>query len=323
MDRFILEKKGNWERLEELLAKTDGVSGMKSLPRAEVREFGELYRRAATDLAIARAETRDQKLISYLNSLVIRTHGKIYRAEAKGFRLIWEFFARDFPVAVRKAWKFIALAAAVELFFMFSGMFLIQNDIGFADALGLDEIRIMAENNEQWWLGLNDSNEQGATMLFTHNIRVSFLSFALGALFCVGSFVILALNGLHFGAVLAICYKTNPAFGNALLTFVVGHGLIETFSIYLSAGAGIMIGYALINPGDLSRGDAVRKAGMEAAKIVMGCASVLVVAGIIEGFLSPSSLPPWIKFTTGFVTFTALIVYLALAGRGEKEVEVR
>ncbi len=63
----------------------------------EVREFGELYRRAATDLAIARAETRDLKLINYLNSLVIRAHGKIYRAENQGANLIWKLFRQRFP----------------------------------------------------------------------------------------------------------------------------------------------------------------------------------------------------------------------------------
>src|SRR5215204_7511425 len=80
MSRFINERKNNWQRLEDLLSILD-TSSLRRLSRAEVREFGELYRRAATDLAIARAETRDPKLINYLNSLVIRAHGKIYRAD--------------------------------------------------------------------------------------------------------------------------------------------------------------------------------------------------------------------------------------------------
>ena len=97
MNRFINERKNNWQRLEDLLSILD-VSSLRGLSRAEVREFGELYRRAATDLAIARAETRDPKLVNYLNSLVIRAHGKIYRAEAQGANLIWQFFTKDFPM---------------------------------------------------------------------------------------------------------------------------------------------------------------------------------------------------------------------------------
>ncbi len=302
--------------MEELLLKTEGIAGLRGLPRAEVRELGELYRRAASDLAIARAETNDQKLVNYLNSLVTRAHGKIYRAEAQGIDLVWKFFSREFPRAFRKNARFVGLAAGVELLFMFIGILLIYNDIGFADVLGLDEIRLNAETNTQWWLSLNQANQAGAAFLFTHNIRVSLMAFALGAFLCIGSLLLLAFNGLHFGAVMAICYKVDIGFGNALATFVVGHGIIETFCIYLAGGAGMMIGYAIINPGDLSRIDALKKSGLESVRIVIGCACVLILAGLIEGFLSPSNLPAWVKITTGLSTFTALMVYLGLAGRG-------
>ena len=321
MNRFVTEKKSNWRRLEELLAKTEGIAGLKGLPRAEVRELGELYRRAASDLAIARAETNDPKLIGYLNSLVTRAHGKIYRAEGQGFRLIYNFFAREFPQAFRRNWKFVGLAAAVELFFTFVGVFLILNDIGFADVMGLDRVRILAETNQQWWLELNQANQAGAAFLFTHNIRVSFLAFAFGAFFCIGSLLLLAYNGMHFGAVMAISYKVDPVFGNALATFVVGHGVIETFCIYLAGGAGMMIGYSLINPGDLSRMNALKKNGLESIRLVLGCAFVLVIAGLIEGFLSPSGLPAWIKIVTGISTFVALMAYLILAGRSKELAE--
>ncbi|MDH3531247.1 MAG: hypothetical protein OEQ28_16935, partial [Acidobacteriota bacterium] len=168
MNRFINERKGNWKKLEDLLLKTEGIKGLRGLPRAEVRELGELYRRAAADLAIARAETNDPKLINYLNSLVTRAHGKIYRAESNGLTLVWRFFSREFPGAFRNNWKFVALAAFFELAFMAVGMALIFNDIGFADVLGIDDIRIAAENNQRWWLSLNQANQTGAAFLFTH-----------------------------------------------------------------------------------------------------------------------------------------------------------
>lgn len=112
MNRFINERKNNWERLEDLL-KILETSSLRGLSKMEVREFGELYRRTATDLAIARAETRDPKLINYLNSLVIRAHGKIYRAESQGVNLVWNFFAKEFPQTFRKNLNYIALAFAV------------------------------------------------------------------------------------------------------------------------------------------------------------------------------------------------------------------
>lgn len=316
MNRFINERKDNWQRLEDLLSILE-TSPLRGLPRAEVRELGELYRRAATDLAIARAETRDPKLINYLNSLVIRAHGKIYRAEGQGLNIIWQFFSRDFPQTFRKNWRFMALAFSTEILFTIIGFFLAYNDLGFADAMGLDNFRFAAENNIYWWLDANQANQITSAFLFTHNIRVSIMAFALGALFCVGSFYILALNGLHFGGVLGICYKVNPAFGNALTEFVIGHGVIETACIWIAGGAGMMIGYAVINPGDLSRSAALKKKGLEATRLVIGCAFILVIAGIIEGFLSPSNLPVWVKFGTGILTGIAMFSYLFLAGRFE------
>lgn len=315
MNRFINEKKSTWKRLEELLAKTDGLSGLKGLPRAEVRELGELYRRSASDLAIARAETNDPKLIGYLNSLVSRAHGKIYRAETQGIGLLWNFFARDFPRTFRKYWRYTALAAIVFFVFSFIGAFLISNDTAFADVMGIDQIRISAQNDERWWLSLNDANNVGASTLFTHNIRVALFTFAFGALLCIGSLFYLAFNGVFFGSVMALVYKTDVAFGNELASFVVGHGPIEFFSIFLAGAAGMIIGYAIINPGDLSRSDALRMRGLESIKLVFGAGIILICAGLIEGFISPSGLPVVLKIMTGLFSITALLVYLIFAGR--------
>jgi uncharacterized membrane protein SpoIIM required for sporulation len=318
MSRFVNERQSNWKRLEELLGKTEGVSGLRGLPRAEVRELGELYRRAATDLAIARAETRDAKLINYLNSLVIRSHGKIYRAEGQGMKLIRDFFTRDFPQTFRKNWRFIALAFGVKMAFAIVAFILVYNDLTFADAIGVGEVKYMAEGKIYWWRSLNDDNQLGSTLILVNNIRVSLLAFALGVSFCIGSLYILALNGLHIGGVLGVCYRVDPAFGNALVDFMVGHGFIELFCIYIVSGAGMAIGYAIINPGNLSRADALKKKGTEAARLVIGCALILILAGFIEGFLSPSNLPFWVKLGTGILTGTAMLAYLVLVGR-EKE----
>src|SRR6185436_3503080 len=112
------------------------------------------------------------------------------------------------------------------------------------------------------------------------------------AFFGIGAFYDLAFEGLRLGSVFAVCYRIDANFGNELASFVVGHGVIELSCIFFCGGAGMMIGYAMINPGDLSRGQALKKKGIEAARIVIGCAFLLVIAGIIEGFLSPANLPP-------------------------------
>ena len=137
-------------------------------------------------------------------------------------------------------------------------------------------------------------------------------------MFGVGTLYILAFNGAMFGAILALTYRAG--FGNDLLAFVVGHGVIELSCIFIAGGAGLLIGTALLMPGNLSRGDALKSRGMEAVRLVVGCVPLLIVAGIIEGFISPAPINPAIKFTIAAVTGVALYSYLLLAGREPTEV---
>src|SRR6267142_7102292 len=112
IDRFIKDRKTVWQRLEELLELLDHMT-LRRLHREEVRELGRIYRRTASDLAIARAESRDPRLVNYLNSLVIRAHGRIYRADSRGGQRILQFFTHDFPQTFRRTWRFTAVAFAV------------------------------------------------------------------------------------------------------------------------------------------------------------------------------------------------------------------
>ncbi len=314
MNRFLTDNKDNWQRLEDLLVMQRG-GGLRGLTRVELREFGELYRRAAADLAIARAETRDPKLINYLNSLVIRAHGKIYRAESQGVSFIWRFFGQELPLAFRANWRYMAIAFGV---FAGSGIFGFTAtwvNLDFTHFVALSGIADHINSNDQWWLKLNEANQIGATSILTNNIIVTIKAFAMGVFLGIGAIYDLAFEGARLGSIFAACYRLNPPFGNLLATFVVGHGVIELSCIFFCGGAGMMIGYAIIDPGDLSRAQALKKKGIEAARIVIGCACFLVVAGTIEGFLSPSDLPAAVKIATGVGTGIAMYSYLLLAGR--------
>jgi uncharacterized membrane protein SpoIIM required for sporulation len=318
MNRFIDKRKNDWQRLEDLLSMIE-MATLRNLTREEVRELGQLYRRAASDLAIARAETRDPKLINYLNSLVIRAHGKIYRAESRGLGMIKQFFLKEFPQTFRRTWKFTAIAFGTFLLSAIFSFFATWQDIDFAEFVYLGEIRYEVESDHHWWEDLNqEGNQIGASAIMTNNIYVTFRAFAMGAFFGIGALYDMAFEGARMGSLMAVCYQLKPAFGDALATFIVGHGVLELSCIFLCGGAGMMIGYSILVPGDLSRVEAVKKSGLEAVRLVIGCAFVLVIAGTIEGFISPSSLPPVFKIGTGVLTGIALYSYLLLAGRERK-----
>jgi uncharacterized membrane protein SpoIIM required for sporulation len=313
-DRFIDQRKNSWERLEDLLTLLDR-STMRRLHREEVRELGRIYRRTASDLAIARAESRDPRLINYLNSLVIRAHGRIYRAEAHGGKRIRNFFAVEFPRTFRRTWRYTALSFSVFFLFSLIGFIGTKYDPEFSEIVGVPpafrEVEIETKNH--WWEELNKSNQEGASYIFTHNIQVTIYTFAFGALFGVGTLFYLAYNGAIIAAILALTY--HAGFGNDLLTFMIGHGVIELTCIFIAGGAGLLIGSALILPGDLTRADALRLRGMEAVRLMTGVAVLLVIAGMIEGFISPAPISPVIKFAIGGLTGIALYSYLLVAGR--------
>jgi uncharacterized membrane protein SpoIIM required for sporulation len=313
-DRFISDRKGAWQRLEELLAALDRTS-LRRLGREEVRELGRIYRRTSSDLAIARAESRDPRLVNYLNSLVIRAHGRIYRAEAReGGRRLRNFFLRDFPATFRQTWRHTLLSFLFFLAFFAAGFLATWRDADFADAVGISyEMRDTINSRTRWWEELNRANQVGGALITTNNVQVTFTAFALGALLGVGTLYVLALNGLHIGTVLALTYRAG--FGHELVAFMSGHGVIELTCIFIAGAAGLLIGGAILAPGDLSRFDALRLRGRQAVHLIVGCVPLLFIAGAIEGFISPAPIHPAYKFSVAILTGVALYLYLLLSGR--------
>src|SRR3954464_15472472 len=195
IDKFINERKNVWQRLEELLQLLDRMT-LRKLHREEVKELGRIYRRTASDLAIARAESRDPQLVNYLNSLVIRAHGRIYRADAQGGKRLREFFTKGFPRTFRRTWRYTALAFTVFLVFSVVGFVGTKRDPEFSSLMGVPvESRIVISNGVRWWESLNEANQVGSSLIMTNNIKVMFLAFAFGALFGIGTLIILAFNG--------------------------------------------------------------------------------------------------------------------------------
>ena len=312
-DRFINQRKNAWQRLEDLLKLLDTAS-LRRLRREEVRELGRIYRRTASDLAIARAESRDPRLINYLNSLVIRAHGRIYRADAQGGKRIRHFFARELPQTFRRTWRYTLLSFSVFAIFALIGFVGTRYDPEFSELVGVPPAfrETYIETKTHWWERLNEGNQEGASMIMTHNIRITIYTFAFGATFGIGTLLFLAFNGANIASVLALTY--NAGFGHDLVTFMVAHGVIELSCIFIAGGAGLLIGSAMIMPGNLTRADALKTRGMEAVRLMIGVAVLLALAGTIEGFISPVAMDPRIKYTIAIVTGVALYSYLLLVG---------
>ena len=316
-DRFINQRKNAWQRLEELLKLLDHAS-LRRLGRDEVRELGRIYRRTASDLAIARAESRNPRLVNYLNSLVIRAHGRIYRAESHGFKRVLYYFTHELPQTFRRTWRYTFVAFSVFAVFAIFSFVSTRYDPEFSELVGVPPAfrEIYIETKTPWWESLNESNQEGASAIMTNNIMVTIYTFAFGAILGVGTLYYLAVNGANIAAVLALTY--NAGFGNQLLTFMAAHGVIELSCIFIAGGAGLLIGTAMIMPGNLTRADALRTRGMEAVRLMLGVAILLAIAGTIEGFVSPAPIDPRIKYAIAGITGVALYSYLLFMGHTHK-----
>jgi uncharacterized membrane protein SpoIIM required for sporulation len=118
----------------------------------------------------------------------------------------------------------------------------------------------------------------------------------------------LTVNGLLLGVVGAATWRAGMAL--QLWSFVAPHGVLEFPAIFIAGGAGLEIARGMLFPGLLPRRDSLAQAGGRAAQLLLGTVPLLLVAGSIEGFISPSALPVSLKFLLAAVLFTALVVYL-------------
>ena len=301
---FLESRLAKWKRLEELTARVSRLR-LNSLSGAEVREFGQLYRRTAADLAIAREEISDQRLVNYLNYLVGRAHGGIYRSESSGFGVFISFFRYEFPAVFRKTFRYTLTAFTV---LMLSALFAYAAclfDEGFADRVEPGRRNKIA-SHDNWTEDANSANPLAATSIQQNNITVTFLAFGGGVLAGVGTLWILFTNGLVLGVVFELCIRYR--FWDILI-FIAAHGAIELTAIFIAGGAGLLIGKALLMPGDLRRIDALIENGRLAIKLILGCIPMLLIAGLIEGFISPAHIPAAFKFSVSGISALVMVMY--------------
>ncbi len=144
--------------------------------------------------------------------------------------------------------------------------------------------------------------------IMTNNLSVSFTTFALGITAGLGTVWMLALNGLLLGVVLGACWQAGMA--DQLLSFVAPHGVLELPAIFIAGGAGLLLAKGLLFPGLLPRRASLALEGGRAVRLVLGIIPMLIVAGTIEGFVSPSNLPQRLKYVLAAGLFCLLLLYV-------------
>jgi uncharacterized membrane protein SpoIIM required for sporulation len=308
----MASRQASWARLEGLLERTAG-NGLRDLSAQELEELARGYRRLMSDVAVAQRDFPEDELTASLNALAARAHMGLYRASAGSWRRLGSFFWTGFPRRFRAAWPCVLLSALL-LFGPAVAAYVaaLVSAEARAALVPASLLEVMARG-QTWTIIAPEARPLMASVLFTHNIRVSFVAFAGGLLAGLGSVLALGLNGLMLGAVLGAAQYEGvlPLIGS----FVAPHGYLELTSIVIAGAAGLMLGYAELHPGLLRRRDALARAGRQAVELVLGCLPVFVVAGLVEGNVSPSDLPTPAKLALGPALWLALLAFLLLSGR--------
>jgi uncharacterized membrane protein SpoIIM required for sporulation len=314
--RWLEKRKTYWARLE-LLVNRSNKGGISALDHRELQELGLLYRQTASDLATVREDVTSNRLAFYLNQLLGRAHNLIYMGHKQKISGLVRFYTQTFPQVFRETFRQTLLAFLIFAVTGVASWAVTIHDPTFAHRLLGPRMMDTIEKKEMWTQSIVTIKPLAASTIMTNNLSVSFSTFALGITAGTGTVWMMVVNGMLIGVIGAATWQAGMAL--QLWSFVAPHGVLELPAIFISGGAGLEIARGMLFPGLLPRRDSLARAGGRAARLVLGIVPILVIAGIIEGFVSPSGIAKPLKFLLAAVLFVALTTYLARPGTPQPE----
>ena len=308
--KFIESRRPRWEKLEATIQSLE----RGRLSASELIGLTRLYREATADLARLQTfhnqEGQEDELETYLNHLVARAYSQIYRSSPPKMASLWRFLRSGFPATFRETLPWTLLALSVFVLGLAYGFVTAISDSSFVALIVPPQLIQEVEEGTVWFDSILAVKPLASSRIMTNNISVSFLAFALGMTFGLGTLYLMVFNGLMVGTLAGLCY--THGLGVPFWSFVLPHGVIELTAIFIAGGAGFLLGAALLFPGDLPRKDALLYRARQAGRLIMGCVPLLVIAGIVEAFFSPIHVHAGFKFGMAGLLFALLLCYLLL-----------
>lgn len=284
-------------------------AGLKSLNRAELRELGLLYRQTAADLGVVRSDLSSVHFAGYLNQLLARAHNTIYSGHKTNHFAILLFYRDIYPQVFRRNFKYCLFAFILFLGGAVIGAILTLQDPDFRLSIIGPRMVQTIERHEMWTHSVVAVKPLASSAITTNNLSVAFTTFAAGITAGIGTMAMITFNGVLIGVIGIACAQAGMSL--QLWSFVAPHGVLELPAIFISSGAGLRIAAGLLFPGVLPRRESLARAGREAVQLLLGCVPLLLVAGVIEAFLSPTELSLRLKFVFAASMVTLLAAYLS------------
>ncbi|MDQ6848025.1 MAG: stage II sporulation protein M [Candidatus Dormibacteraeota bacterium] len=313
VDAFVAGRRDRWAQLEAMV-KRSRRGRLRDIPAADLERFGALYREAASDLAIARRDFADDAVTTYLNDVCARAHPLLYRSPPVRPRDLVRWFTVGVPRAFRARRVYVLLSLGLLLAGAVAGWLAVDLRPDLRASLipqsGFDQ---MARGQ----VSALPSAPLLGTVIITNNIKVAAVCFLGGALGGLPTLFILAANGWMLGTIAAAVHEGG--YDLAFWSLIVPHGVLELSIIIIAGATGLYVGDALLRPGLLRRGEAFSRAAIGSLGLAAGSASLLIISGILEAYVSPSACPPWVKLLIGASVGVALYSWLLLTGRSRRE----
>ncbi|TXK80996.1 stage II sporulation protein M [Paenibacillus sp. N3.4] len=305
ISRFIKEHKPHWSELEQLLV---SLSKRKSrLQASDLNRFTELYKLASAHLATLQTHLPMSETTIYLNHLVAKAHNAMYQENNKSSSQMKEFFLHYFPSLIRARSLFVGFALFLFLLGGLLGFLSVWND-------PLNLHMIMPGSMADGIDPTKTADPRGdihsplvSTAIMTNNIRVAVLAFISGVTLGIGTIYLMISNGLLVGALAAVFMQSGKSY--VFWAYILPHGIIELTAIFIAGGAGLYMGYRFFVPGPFPRKMRFLESAKESAQLLIGTIPLFVIAGIIEGYITPSTLSLEVKYLIAGLTLAVLALY--------------
>jgi len=304
---WIQKRRPHWDRLASLLGQAD-QSGLKQLSRSELQEVALLYRQVAADLSVLRQDPTARTYAGYVNQLLARAHHIIYSGRKANLLTLFRFLRDEYPAIFQRNVQYVLASLLISTACGLLGVVLTSARPEFMRHFVGPQMIATMERHEIWTQSIVSAAPRATSRIMTNNLTVSFETFAGGISFGLITLFSLYSNGMLLGVIGAACHHYGMSV--ALWSFVAAHGSLELPSIIIAGAAGLRLAQGMLFPGGYRWKDSVAKGGIEATRLVSGIIPLLVIAGCLEGFFSPSHAPVWLKFTVGGLLFTLLNLWL-------------
>ncbi|HLY81691.1 MAG TPA: stage II sporulation protein M, partial [Acidimicrobiales bacterium] len=279
----------------------------------ELDQFIRLYQRTSTHLSYAQTNFADPGLVAQLSRLVASAGAVIYGSRPWTLRSFGRFFTRTFPAALWRVRRFVIISAVLTFGPAIAVGTWLANSPKAVQATGPAAVREAYVNQDFESYYSSQPAAAFATEVYTNNVRVALLAFAGGILLCVPTAYLLVTNGVSLGGAAGLFAAAGQS--SKFYGLILPHGLIELTSVVIAGAAGLRLGWTVIDPGDRTRAAALADEGRRAVVLVLGVVGTLLIAGIIEGFVTGSGLPTPVRVGIGATVEIAFLAYVVTIGR--------